>query len=325
MQIELTHRRIDADRAQARFAARLVMLALALLMPSTQALAQAGGASKANPRLASLNIEVWPEYDRPAALVILRGELAEGVKLPAAVTLRVPAASGGAAAVAYSATAGGNLLNLQHEGASAGEFIALKFETPQRFFHIEFYQPIATTDPARSVRYVWPGDLAADRVTVVVQEPTSASAISVEPNLDGVSTGQDGLRYRIAELGKLEAGKPLPIVVRYTKDDLRPSAQILKPNAGSQAIAAAPPKSTAAPAPPPPTASGGLPDWVLPLAGFAFLSVLGVVIILWQWRRHTSPSAAPAGRTCAKCGAEQAPGNRFCPSCGAKVARAGPT
>ncbi|HQR12884.1 MAG TPA: zinc-ribbon domain-containing protein, partial [Casimicrobiaceae bacterium] len=156
----------------------------------------------------------------------------------------------------------------------------------------------------------------------------SASAISVEPNLDGVSTGQDGLRYRLAELGALEAGKPLPIVVRYTKDDSRPSAQILKPNAGDQATAAAPPKSTSAPVPPVPpatTASVGLPDWVLPLAGFAMLSVLGVLIILWQWRRQKSPSAAPSGRACAKCGTEQAPGNRFCPSCGAKVARVPPT
>lgn len=323
MQVELTHRRIDADGAQAGLVSRLVMLALALLLLPTQALAQAGGAPKGNPRLASLNIEVWPEYDRPAALVILRGALAEDVKLPATVTLRVPAASGGAAAVAYSATAGGNLLNLQHERASAGEFITLKFEVPQRFFHVEFYEPIKTADPARSFRYVWPGDLAAERVTVVVQEPASASAISVEPNLEGVSTGQDGLRYRAAELGALEAGKPLPIVVRYTKDDLRPSAQILKPNTGDLALAAASPKSAPAPVPPVPpatTASGGLPDWVFPLAGFALLSVLGGVIILWQWRRHSSPSAAPAGHACAKCGAELAPGNRFCANCGAKVA-----
>ncbi|MEO8133212.1 MAG: zinc ribbon domain-containing protein [Betaproteobacteria bacterium] len=296
-----------------------MMLALAMLLLSTQALAQAGGAPKGNPRLASLNIEVWPEYDRPAALVILRGALAEDVKLPATVTLRVPAASGGAAAVAYSATADGNLLNLQHERASAGEFITLKFEAPQRFFHVEFYEPIATTDPARSFRYVWPGDLAVERVTVVVQEPASATAISVDPNLDGVSTGQDGLRYRAAELGALEAGKPLPIVVRYTKDDPRPSAQILKPSTGDQAFAAAPPKSAPAPVPAT-TASGGLPDWVFPLAGFAMLSVLGGAIILWQWRRHGSPSAAPAGYACTKCGAQQAPGNRFCSSCGAKIA-----
>ena len=138
------------------FAARLRTLALALLVLPAFALAQTAGAPKGNPRLASLSIEIWPEYDRPAALVILRGALAESVKLPAAITLRLPAASGGPGAVAYSTTADGNLLNLKHERATAGEFITLKFEVPQRFFHVEFYEPIATGASARAYRYVWP-------------------------------------------------------------------------------------------------------------------------------------------------------------------------
>jgi hypothetical protein len=28
-----------------------------------------------NPRLASMHMEIWPEYDRPAVLVILKGDL----------------------------------------------------------------------------------------------------------------------------------------------------------------------------------------------------------------------------------------------------------
>ena len=299
------------------------MFALVLLLLPALALAQAGGVPKGNPRLASLGIEIWPEYDRPGALVILKGALAENVKLPAAVTLRLPATSGGAAAVAYSATAGGNLLNLKHERTSAGEFITLKFETPERFFHVEFYDAIATTDPARSFRYVWPGDLAAERVTVVVQEPASASEISVEPNLDGTSTGTDGMRYRAAELGALDAGKALPITVRYTKVDARPSAKILNLPAGDIAsVAAAPaPATSPAPAPAPLVAgtSGGLPDWALPIAAFAMLGLLGAVLVLWMWRRG-SRSTAPGRGFCTKCGAEQAPGNRFCGKCGAKLA-----
>ena len=238
---------IDTGGARAGFAARFRILALTLLLLPALALAQGGGAPRDNPRLASLVIEVWPEYDRPAALVILKGALAESVKLPATVTLRLPAASGGAAAVAYSDTADGNLLNLKHEFANAGEYVALKFDAPTRFFHIEFYEPIATTAPARSFRYVWPGDLAADRVTVVVQEPATAIDIAVEPNLDRPSTGQDGLRYRSGDLGALDAGKPVAIAVRYTKADARPSAEIVKPKRTETALPAqAPPPSGAA-------------------------------------------------------------------------------
>ena len=308
---------MHVEVTQPVFAARRWILALTMLLLPALALAQAGGAPKGNPRLASLNIEIWPEYDRPAALVILRGALAEGVKLPAAVTLRLPAASGGPAAVAYSVTADGNLLNLKHERATVGEFITVKFETPERFFHVEFYEPIATNVAARTYRYVWPGDYAVERVTVIVQEPASATEISVEPKLDGVSKGQDGLQYRLADLGALEAGKSLPITLRYTKADTRPTAENIKPKANeSPAPAKAAPS---APAPVGAAASGGLPDWALPLAAFAIFGLLGAVLILWLWRRE-SRAAIPTGITCAKCGAAQAPDNRFCAKCGAKMA-----
>jgi len=316
MRMNTTPRAIGTGLARSGFAA---LLALSLLLPAL-ALAQAGGAPKGNPKLASLNIEIWPEYDRPAALVIMRAAIAEGVKLPAAVTLRLPKASGGPTAVAYSTTAEGNLLNLKHERTTTGEYITVKFETPERFFNVEFYEPIATNVAARSYRYTWPGDFAAEHVTVVVQEPASASAISVEPNLDRFSTGNDGLRYRAADLGALQAGKPLPITLRYSKTDARPSAENLKPKAGDlPAPAAAPSLAKPAPAPVATAASGGLPDWVLPLAGLAMLGLLGAAFILWWWR-HESMTARPATRHCAKCGAVPAPDSRFCGTCGAKVA-----
>jgi len=322
MHLEMTRQPIGADNGQTSLAALLRMVAVATLLLPALVLAQAGAAPKGNPRLASLNIEIWPEYDRPAALVILRGALAEGVKLPAAVTLRLPAASGGPAAVAYSVTADGNLLNLKHERATVGEFITVKFETPERFFHVEFYEPIATNVAARTYRYVWPGDYAVERVTVIVQEPASATEISVEPKLDGVSKGQDGLQYRLADLGALEAGKSLPITLRYTKAGTRPTAENLKPKVSETPAPAMAAPTAPAPAPVAAAASGGLPDWALPLAAFAIFGLLGAVLILWLWRRE-SRSATPASsatRACAKCGAAQAPGNRFCAKCGAKLA-----
>jgi hypothetical protein len=312
--MEITLRRIGAGMARSGVAS---LLALALMLLPAPGVAQGGGAPKANPRLASLNIEIWPEYDRPAALVILRAALAESVKLPATVTLRLPAASGGPSAVAHSTTADGNLLSLNNEHAKAGEFIAVKFETPSRFFHVEFYEPIPTTDAARSFRYIWPGDLAADSVTVIVQEPASATDISVEPRLATLSTGQDGFHYRMADLGALEPGKPFPITVRYSKADARPSVDTQKPKEPESPAPAAAPASM--PAPAAAAASSSLPDWALPLAGLALLGFIGAGAILWWWRRESRISR-PATRFCAKCGAPHAADSRFCSTCGAKVA-----
>ena len=43
---------------------------------------------------AGLEIDLWPEYDRPDMLVIYRITLDNSVKLPAQLTLRIPAAVG---------------------------------------------------------------------------------------------------------------------------------------------------------------------------------------------------------------------------------------
>jgi hypothetical protein len=76
------------------------------LLVAALALAPALAAAQANPRFASLSVEIWPEYDRAGAvLVILKAELAPEVKLPAQLQLRLPASSGGPTAVAFASAA----------------------------------------------------------------------------------------------------------------------------------------------------------------------------------------------------------------------------
>ncbi len=295
---------------------RFALVACAVACLPTIAHAQAAAA---NPRLSALGVEIWPEYDRPAALVILRAALAENVKLPAAVTLRLPAASGGPAAVAYSTTADGNLLNLKYTKTEGSDFVTIKFEAPERFIHVEFYEPIATTAPARTFRYLWPADLAADRLMVTVQEPALASDISVEPALSGTATGQEGLTYRTADLGAREAGKALPIAIRYTKADARPSSEILKLKAPAAAPAPAAVPALA-PAPAAMAKSSDQEGWLVAISGMALVSIAGIMLLFWWWRRQaTSVAPGQKQKFCAKCGTPQAPGNRFCGNCGAKV------
>ena len=301
---QLTQIRIGAGRAQ-----RAGLLLLALVLVPAPALAQA------NPRLASLGIEIWPEYDRAGAvLVILKGELAPEVKLPAQVSLRIPAASGGPSAIAFANAAGGNLLNLQHETSTVGNAIVLKFELPERFLHVEFYAPIATALPARSFTYTWPGDFAADRVRAVVQEPATSSNLQLEPNLELASTGRDGLRYKAGDLGALAAGKPLPVTVSYTKLEMRPTAEIMKlaPSPAPNAASATAPPAPAAPADAP------FPVSVLVLLVVALLAIGGLLMFAW-WRGRAPRTQALAHGACTKCGAPRRPGDRFCAKCGAKL------
>ena len=280
-------------------------LALVLLSAASFACAQA------NPRLASVSIEIWPEFDRPAALVIVRGAIAEGVKLPAQLSLRLPASSGGPAAVAYSASADGNLLNLRYEHAPSGAYTIVKFEAPERFFHVEFYDPMTTGDPARTFRYAWAGDFAADRATVVVQEPASAQGLVTDPELKELSSGAAGLNYRMGDIGSLASGKAVPITIKYTKSDARSSVDI-------KGIRTAQAAAPASPAVQPSSASDAahLPMWALPMAALVTLAATGVLLLALVRRRQVGRSAA----YCTKCGAPLAPGNDYCGKCGAKVA-----
>ncbi|HUX23175.1 MAG TPA: hypothetical protein VMV87_01035 [Burkholderiales bacterium] len=93
---------IRARGARAFLGSRILLLILALILAPAPAAARAArDVPKGNPRLAGLQIEIWPEFDRlAAALVILKGEIAAGVPLPAAVNLRIAARSDGACALA---------------------------------------------------------------------------------------------------------------------------------------------------------------------------------------------------------------------------------
>lgn len=279
-----------------------VAVALALLLPPALVAAQV------NPRLANLRIEIWPEFDRQATLVILKGELSPDTPLPAEVSLRIPASSGGPSAVAFANAAGSELFNLQHKTIRTGDYNTLRFAAPQRFFHIEYYDALATGSPMRTYTYVWPGDFAVERLYVTLQEPAAASDVSALPSLGPATVGGDGLNYRTLDLGAYEAGKQLPIAIRYTKPDSRTSAEILKMN------------TPAAKSPGPTAPAVSYPAWV-PLAATLLGLSVAMPALWWIWRRRKGARGARPATAgfCSQCGNALGPGNRYCSSCGAPV------
>ncbi len=267
-------------------------------------------AQAAAPKLANLQIEIWPEYDRSAALVLLKAELPSDAPLPASLSVRIPASTGGPSAVAFAKAENGELSNLAYERSDAKDWITLRLKVPERFFHVEFYDHFVTGDPARDYRYVWPGDAAVEKLSAVVQEPAGATDFSVRPELADTASGQEGLRYRSAQLGSHPAGKPLTIEIRYTKTDPRTSTEILKLNA-------APVPQTSREAAEAPAASRALPilGVVLPL----LLAAAAAGFVWWRRRTRSAPSAS-TGRFCSHCGHRAGPEDRFCSKCGKALA-----
>jgi hypothetical protein len=295
---------VKTGRVAAALLRRLRVLVLAL--PFLPALA----AAQANPRLSNLRIEIWPEFDRQAVLVILRGELSPDMTLPSEVTLRIPASAGAPAAVAFANAGGSELFNLKHEVTRAGNYSAVRFAAPQRFFHVEYYDPIVTASSVRNYTYVWPGDFSVDRLNVMLQEPVTASDVTTVPDLGPGTPGGDGLNYRALDVGAYKAGSDLSVAIRYAKPDSRTSAEILK-------------IGTPAAKPPPPAAAApteSYPAWV-PLAATLLGLSVGVPVFLWLWRRRKAASGArpAAAGFCTRCGKALGAADRYCSACGAQV------
>lgn len=292
------------------FRASVVFIAACLTgLLAPLAWAAAPGKSTA-PRFETLSIEIRPEHDRPAALVILSGQLASDVALPAAVSLRIPASSNGPSAVAFANGDRDQLFDLGYERSNAPDYITLHTKLPGRVLHLEFYDSFLTGSNERRYRYVWPGDVAVDKLSVSVEEPAGATNFSTRPDLGEATVGSGGLRYRGATLGSAPAGKPLTVEVGYTKTDARSTTEILNLKKDEPV-----PQTTGELVAP----SSMRPEVVLVL-GIGLPLLLAAGMGYWLWRRRTMIESGAIARACASCGHKAKPGDRFCAKCGKALA-----
>lgn len=294
------------SRTLARTPAGLLLLAvlsLATLLPLG-----AAASAQAAPRLSRLDIALWPEYDQPTALVIIRGELAADTAFPAAVSLRIPAPAGQPFAVASSTSPASGLVSREYETAAEGDSFRITFETPDPVIHVEFYLPIARDGLRRDFTYLWPGDIAADSVTLRAQIPAGAEDFQTEPLLGPPEVGPDGLGYRQATVGALETGQTLSFHIQYSKQD---------PRLTIETVPAAQPSD-----------EGGGPPLPWPaLAAIAAVALAGVAAVAWYryYGRGLAPAGAGpggAGRAaayCTQCGRALSTADRFCSHCGTPV------
>jgi hypothetical protein len=285
--------------------------------------------------LSTLTIELWPEFDKPATLVILKGTLAASVPLPAQLTLRIPAASGGPFAVA-AADASGKLLNTQYTTTPSGDTIAINLTTDFPAFHIEYYDPALTiTGEARDYTFQWTADYAVSAATVRVQEPVDARDLTAEPAVAPAGTADFGLNYYSASLGALPAGQSLSFHLRYSKSTPTLSSEVVNKNTP---VPLATPTVTQ-----PLLPRSNLAPILLAAAGGVGLLLIGFGV--WSFvrnrretqtehprrrRRHAAsdgdepptaphPEALTSARFCTQCGQPLLTGDRFCRNCGTPV------
>jgi hypothetical protein len=169
--------------------------------------------AQAERRLEQLQIDLWPEHDRPEMLIIFRGTLSAEVPLPASVTIRVPARVGEPSAVAYN-DGSGDLLLASFSTSTTDDWLAVTLETPERDFQLEFYDGLARAGDERSYTLAWSGDYAVDELSYILLPPSGASQIETQPELLPSPQGAGSTLYG-ASVGGLPAGQESQVSVTY--------------------------------------------------------------------------------------------------------------
>jgi len=164
-------------------------------------------------RLEQLQVDLWPEYDRPDMLVIYRGTLPADTPLPATLTLRIPARVGQPHAVAYSDETD-NLLEANYSTRMTEDWLAITLETATTRFQLEFYDSLTRAGERRSYAFVWPGDYAVEQLGLSVLPPAGATEIQTEPGPSILQQDPGSSRY-VGILGSQAARQEAQVTVSY--------------------------------------------------------------------------------------------------------------
>jgi len=299
----------------------LFTLLLLLLLPTPFARAQTAVT------LESLDVELWPDYDREAVLVLLTGTLPDSTPLPATITFPLPDD------IDFNVVAritSDNVMTDQGVTPQMGDN-QVTFSMPDNRFRVEYYQPYTANGNQRDFTFSWQSDIAVEQISVKIQQPVAATVLTTVPAATSVSEGQDGLTYHVLPSQAVAAGDVYSMELNYTMST--PQLTVTFSTADTETTDLPLLDAT-------PVEEAGF-NWQLLLIALGVLILVATAV--WylisrqppKSRRPARPkpnrpkpepkrTAAQAARTgkanfCRQCGEPLQPEDKFCRSCGTAV------
>ncbi len=263
----------------------------------------------------SLDVDIWPDYDRASVLVLLTGTLPGDTRFPVSVTLPLPEVAQ-LNAVARIDSKDGNMKD--DIFSSTDPPGTLTFITSDLRFRVEYYLPYTVVKNQRSFNYTWLADITVNNFQLRVQRPTSASTLNTEPATSNVVRDGDGFDYYIFPARAVPAGQPFPLNVDYEMPTAQLSATSLSPQNTSIQTPAIPAT---------PSTGSGI-NWAL--AATVTGGLIIIVALIWQIAsRRPSPNIRKPidsrverqsrAKFCRNCGEPIDEGDRFCNGCGSEL------
>jgi len=171
------------------------------------------------PTLSSLEISLWPEFDRPEVLVIYRGLFSADTPLPVPVEIRTPARVGQPSAMAYVGE-GGQRFNQEYTTRIEDDWLVVSFELATLGFQLEYYDELLVDSASkRQYEFDFVADYGTTQLSLEAQVPPTAEGFVLEPSADSVVQQTDGLTYHIVQVGSLKQGDTKSWSLNYQKSD----------------------------------------------------------------------------------------------------------
>ncbi len=265
----------------------------------------------------SVTVDIWPEYDQPAVLVIERVNLPVETTLPATLTLRIP--SGGQINAVAMIDASGHLVNAPYESSVDGDWANLSITSNSLNVQVEYYQALVKDGNSRHITYQWPGDGSVGNFQVNFLAPANSSGITLDPPAESNAPGQDGLMNYVIKSQNLAADQTFAVKIDYN----RPTSELSIVNQPVQAVNV-PNEDT-------PGRVSFTVQWAWILGAIGVLLVSGGVYGFFRWKRaeqfsfpvrrnrHGTTSDVAEDVYCHECGKRAQPGDVFCRTCGARL------
>ena len=255
------------------------------------------------------NMQLWvyPEYDDPRLLVMLEGQIV-GTEPPAEVRFLVPSAAEMYSAGSMDAQGQYSGGPPQREPSSLPGWDEISYEVKTNTFRVEYYAPIITGNPDKSISYEFLWLYPISGLEVVIQEPRSATNFSVSPTGKAYVDNQ-GFNTYVYNYSALDNDPSLQFEITYIKSDTRPSLAI---------------------------EGNGTSASLLPIIVIIVFGIAVVGVFLWMRKSRPRTRAArrqfardsatrrpldnqPKARFCRHCGKPIEGSYKFCPHCGAKI------
>ena len=267
----------------------------------------------------SIDVSLWPEYDKAEMLVIDHIMLSKDTVFPVQFDLLVPVDSVVNAVAVGQSSDQVTDQGVEYTTAKDGEWLVISVTATGPAILIEYYDPnLKKEGDLRSYTYRWLSDYDAADFLIIFQEPFDATDFKSSLPLEDDGIHPDNMQYYFSNVGPVPAGKELVFNVSYRKstDTLSVSRLEIQPVDVNE------------------NTSGRVSlDHYLPyiIGGFGVILILGGLVYYWQSGRSGSKKSRRRPRAredreetqsdvyCAQCGTRARGGDRFCRTCGSRI------